>query len=1667
MTIRNPRRGVLLLVILGLLAMFSLVAVAFVIVSSQSRRSADTGRRVGQTNLNPKQDLDQAMREVLRGSNNPQSVIGSHSLLEDIYGNDPTQVAITGATPVCGGQLLEITLPATGRDLARRIGCVLTMTGGTLSTTGQSLAGLSTRIVGTNPTTGNPQILAFSEAPITGAATISGGSCAINGTPFSGMGYGYMRHPPDATHPTPWDACDAPAQNNGQLLALQPNNPENLNPVGGANSDYTAPDFQHMMLAYQVPNGSGVVTPIPSLHRPDLIQYWQKNNAGVQTSYYMLRPPQDPSHFTGSNPNFNPTWDGVTPGMGQWDVDNDGDGVPDSIWVDLGLPVRWTSDGRAFKPLFAILCLDMDGRLNLNAHGTLAQAGAAAYQGFTSGQGGFTPASANPLLARGTGVGPAEINLQPLFGSSGSLYKQLLQGSAALGLPGRYGSDGLPGPGAVQTPLSWNKWFDYYANTSGGTYWNYLTAATTVGDPYGSPPDPEGDGAVALDLNGTPLYLSCGGATLLNPYQIDLSRNAPHGIAGGADEPFGPGELERILRAFDRDASKLPNRLAFLSYDSSTTPPSYGLLAKRCEVTTESWSVPCPSLALSPSLRTTFGNLQGLSTVTPRHVIDMLMAKGVPQAAWSQLLPPEMLAGLKLNLSRPLNNWHGAAWPLQFYNTPTTQWTDPGGAFSLDPNGNTVAFGTDPATRPFIPGGTVAVGTAPTPAVTARLIQARYLYVLMTFLKDNGNIQVFSPVEALTLDSSTPVGAEFAARRIAQWAINAVCFSTPDSAMVPFKYPVNPSGGWCDNDLTNPYGSNPAVAAPGTCGVVWGCKPPELLLTETAAFHNRRVADTAWDDGTGDPPLTCSDTTSSTVAPPCYRWTLTDTAGKTIGYAGDWYLDQPRTPQGSAFVELYCPRSPASGKPPNDLYYYDATRLSWCVDLGRLAGVDTAHPNGTPSADGGVYPVWRLVVSKSTRLDPNNDVRGRLALNPDSCSLEPQQFAGQPAADPTTGYPPTGQFSLKHSTTGQAPQVKIDRIVWLAPQVPTTHLDANLIYYNRGAQTPLTWGLPCGSYAVVGPRPVTYVGLKVPLAPSLVTNSSQYITLGTSAGIPAGFYPVANYPAAQIKPTLSIIAAGGDGPGSVAIGGSGGNAWPPGLTAGHGIGFNISEPVFSDLNYYPPPDSTITPPPDPNNPAPPAEWYGDPAQGSSKFLHVPLESAMNLVLTDTGASAPPVQSPRDTGAGGPTLRPMAAEKQSGAYGDRYPGKPLTYTGTYPNYKTVFLQRIANPALPYDQTANPYLTVDWLPIDLTVFNGDDTRKGGFDQQTGGTRTWPPAWMNPNGGTDPTKATYSVWDPDDPQNDADTLPAQAFFSRQRGRIAYNAADPYYGIVPGQSNIYAPLSDDPVLSAVLPRFASNGSGENYPFTLHHTLGYLNTPFWSPAPPDMSQPAMPVFTSAGTGNYLGSPLTPFPWITWNARPYNNPMELLLVPATTAARLGFEFRIMVPTGVTNLYGQGGPVPHPHLLNFFVSSGTAGAAPQLHRILEYVDVPSRFVQTEVQMNPAAATGNPNTHSFHVPFQRIPTYREPGRINLNTISSQDVLQGLMNYYPGLADATALATFWPKFIASRHGNAFSGSDPGVDTTLPTNTAVPTRFAQPFRSSGGASLVPLPGLLPSKEI
>ncbi|MEM8866224.1 MAG: hypothetical protein AAGF31_11830, partial [Planctomycetota bacterium] len=299
---------------------------------------------------------------------------------------------------------------------------------------------------------------------------------------------------------------------------------------GGSDESYDAADFQNMFLALQslTPRASARITsqnllssnipsielfdsrtqgvcnndvgvrfltddvPIPSFHRPSLVNYWfyrilnapwltatisdpnvrmravvepydvngnpqfglsaaQAGQIATIKRKIMLRPTrEDHPNFDGSNPDSRyrnrigvnnvgrlvddangeiifPTWETTGP----WDVDNDNDGVPDSVWVDLGDPVQRTSDGRLYKPLYAILIEDMDGRLNLNDHGSKDHLAGADLDGSTDGNGienfnlatgassilGISGSSlfSSNQLPHGTGWGPGDITLRPVM----------------------------------------------------------------------------------------------------------------------------------------------------------------------------------------------------------------------------------------------------------------------------------------------------------------------------------------------------------------------------------------------------------------------------------------------------------------------------------------------------------------------------------------------------------------------------------------------------------------------------------------------------------------------------------------------------------------------------------------------------------------------------------------------------------------------------------------------------------------------------------------------------------------------------------------------------------------------------------------------------------------------------------------------------------------------------------------------------------------------------------------------------------------------------------------------------------------------------------------------------------------------------------------------------
>ena len=92
--ISTGRRGVILLVILGMLALFMLVGVSFVVTSTHVRGGSLAQMGAEQSGTSPERDISSALLSVVRGSRSARSAIGPHSVLEDMYGERDSVVGV-------------------------------------------------------------------------------------------------------------------------------------------------------------------------------------------------------------------------------------------------------------------------------------------------------------------------------------------------------------------------------------------------------------------------------------------------------------------------------------------------------------------------------------------------------------------------------------------------------------------------------------------------------------------------------------------------------------------------------------------------------------------------------------------------------------------------------------------------------------------------------------------------------------------------------------------------------------------------------------------------------------------------------------------------------------------------------------------------------------------------------------------------------------------------------------------------------------------------------------------------------------------------------------------------------------------------------------------------------------------------------------------------------------------------------------------------------------------------------------------------------------------------------------------------------------------------------------------------------------------------------------
>jgi hypothetical protein len=340
--------------------------------------------------------------------------------------------------------------------------------------------------------------------------------------------------------------------------------------VGGFNVPYTYPDLNNFYLGAQRASDGAILT--QSFHRPWLFGSLNSSNpnwTNQQGKYLTVRP--RPADHTPDFPYPEDEGGDVKnltgcPGF----VDAKGNIYNnDSIWMDLGFPVKIGPDGKKYKPLFAPLVLDLDGRINLNFHGNARGPGGS----HVSNQ-GWGAWEINPRLLSD----PTKPALQ-------AEWANLLTGMPTPpSLTGRYGADKQPGAlGAVTPFIGAPRFyaqvdFDGSNENAGGAPTGQFLLPGMPGGPTATASFPQyppgyGNGVAAEGTNHPSAY------NFFTPTGGDL----------GTSSPFGDvSNLEAILRYGETNSPALTSNLFTIC------PQNMSLPNVRRMVTTASYDIEAP-----------------------------------------------------------------------------------------------------------------------------------------------------------------------------------------------------------------------------------------------------------------------------------------------------------------------------------------------------------------------------------------------------------------------------------------------------------------------------------------------------------------------------------------------------------------------------------------------------------------------------------------------------------------------------------------------------------------------------------------------------------------------------------------------------------------------------------------------------------------------------------------------------------------------------------------------------------------------------------------------------------------------------------------------------------------------------------------------------------------
>ncbi len=493
------RRGVVLILVLSMLGLLAVIGVSFATFSGQARSGAIVfGEKLDQ----PQTDdfLVFGIEQLLNGTDDPMSALYGHDLKRDLYGRDaftngfhqfnpdgsraqiiearkvspanvfPEEYLVTSNIPSYVGLnfinwtfILAPTVdPSTGRTIQgsqtfRVADFDLVTRGGVQVFRFDLIGGLGDPVV-------NSAILNTPRRAIDNTTGILEDDYFILDGRFrnahNGAGMEALDHFTDvrlSNFNAPGNRRAAQFANfriNGTLfdqtlpLTLAPFDVDSLFDM---DEDYDAADLENWFLALQSADGDVM---LPSFHRPGIVaaEDWVYSEAQLRNPSGPLTDPTELARaIAGASKILRPRGvDHPDSGLGslepdpatgriEYDVDNDGDGLSDSVWLDLGHKTITGSDGRRYKPLFSFMVVGLNGRLPLNTVGNLNQR----FAGIDD------PATAIddtkvPLFdhASHLGYSPSEIN--PRFALQNASPLVVNQGAIARTLPdGQFDNSGV------------------------------------------------------------------------------------------------------------------------------------------------------------------------------------------------------------------------------------------------------------------------------------------------------------------------------------------------------------------------------------------------------------------------------------------------------------------------------------------------------------------------------------------------------------------------------------------------------------------------------------------------------------------------------------------------------------------------------------------------------------------------------------------------------------------------------------------------------------------------------------------------------------------------------------------------------------------------------------------------------------------------------------------------------------------------------------------------------------------------------------------------------------------------------------------------------------------------------------------------------------------------